>query len=132
MNIFVENKVIVYTLIKGVVTQCWKKEALQLITVYLVKYKHEYWFINCWKLNKFRHFLVIAKIKGELSKIWGSEILSKWSRVPIHIFVEMGPDPTQAYFWPTVNKGPTRPWPRYILTWPEAIFFYPKQKNWKI
>jgi len=34
----------------------------------------------------------------------------------------MGPDPTQAYFWPTVNKRPTRLWPGYFLTQPEWIF----------
>jgi len=37
--------------------------------------------------------------------------------------IEMGPDPTRAYFWPAVNKRPTRLWPRYFLTQPEAIFF---------
>jgi len=28
----------------------------------------------------------------------------------------MGPDPTWAYFWPAVNKGPTCLQPRYFLT----------------
>jgi len=51
--------------------------------------------------------------------------------------VEMGPDPTRpdptrACFWPAVNKRPTRLWPRYFPTRPEAIFFDPKVKNWKI
>jgi len=46
-------------------------------------------------------------------------------------FVEMGPDPTRAYFWPTVNKRPTRLWLEYFLTWPEDIFFDPKGKNLK-
>jgi len=35
----------------------------------------------------------------------------------------MGPDPTRAYFWPTVNKRPTRLWPGYFPTRPEAIFW---------
>jgi len=43
----------------------------------------------------------------------------------------MGPDPTQAYFWPAVNKRPTRLWPGYCPTWPEAIFFDPKGKKLK-
>jgi len=38
----------------------------------------------------------------------------------------MGPDPTQAYFWPAVNKRPTHPQPRYFPTRPEEIFFSPK------
>jgi len=42
--------------------------------------------------------------------------------------LEMGPDPTQAYFWPAVNKG---------LSWVffdpiQWDFFDPKGKNWKI
>jgi len=32
------------------------------------------------------------------------------------------PDPTQAYFWPAVNKRPTRLWPGYFLTQPKEIF----------
>jgi len=40
--------------------------------------------------------------------------------------VDMGPDPTRAYFWPTVNKRPTRLRPRYFLTQLEEIFFYSK------
>jgi len=38
------------------------------------------------------------------------------------------PDPTPAYFWPTVNKRPTCLWPRYFLTRHEEIFFDPKEK----
>jgi len=45
---------------------------------------------------------------------------------------EMGPDPTGAYFWPKVNKRPTRLWPGYFLTRPEEIFLTPREKNWKI
>jgi len=46
--------------------------------------------------------------------------------------LEMGPDPTQAYFWPAVNSRTACPWPGYFLTWPHEIFFNPKEKNWKI
>jgi len=45
--------------------------------------------------------------------------------------VEMDPDPTRAYFLPAVNKRPTRLWPGYFPTWPEAIFFDPKGKKLK-
>jgi len=41
----------------------------------------------------------------------------------------MGPDLTQAYLWPAVNKRPTRLQPGYIPTLPEEIFFDPKGKN---
>jgi len=41
------------------------------------------------------------------------------------------PDPTRAYFWPAVNKRPTRLWPGYFPTRPEAIFFDPKEKKLK-
>jgi len=40
----------------------------------------------------------------------------------------MGPDLTQAYFWPAVNKRPTCLRPRYFLTQPEEIIFDPKGK----
>jgi len=43
--------------------------------------------------------------------------------------LEMGPDPTRAYFWPAVNKRPTRLWPGYFLTRPEEIFFRPEGKK---
>jgi len=42
------------------------------------------------------------------------------------------PDPTQAWFWPAVNKRPTCLWPRYFLTQPEEIFFWPRGKQLKI
>jgi len=45
--------------------------------------------------------------------------------------LEMGPDPTRAYFWPAVNKRPTRLWPRYFSTRPKEIFFDPKGKKLK-
>jgi len=41
------------------------------------------------------------------------------------------PDSTRAYFWPAVNKRPTRLWPGYFPTRPEAIFFDPKGKKLK-
>jgi len=39
--------------------------------------------------------------------------------------------PTQAYFWPAVNKRPTHLRPGYFPTWPEEIFFDPKGKKLK-
>jgi len=42
--------------------------------------------------------------------------------------VEMGPDLTRAYFWPTVNKRPNRLWPRYFLTQPRRDFLTRKEK----
>jgi len=55
--------------------------------------------------------------------------------------IVMGPDPTWAYFWPTVNKRPTRLWTGCFLTWPEGEkiekfhvfkgkFYKPKLKPW--
>jgi len=41
------------------------------------------------------------------------------------------PDPTRAYFWPTVNKRPTRLQPGYFPTQPEEIFIDPKGKKLK-
>jgi len=43
----------------------------------------------------------------------------------------MGPDPTQAFFWPAVNKRLTSLQPGYFLTQPEEIFFDPRAKDWK-
>jgi len=56
------------------------------------------------------------------------ESLDGWSPF---LRLEMVPDPTRAYFWPAVNKRPTRLWPGYFLTRPEAIFFDPKGKKLK-
>jgi len=41
------------------------------------------------------------------------------------------PDPTQAYFWPAVNKRPTRLWLGYFSTQPKEIFFDPKGEKLK-
>jgi len=44
------------------------------------------------------------------------------------------PHPTRAYFWPAVNKRPTRLRPGYFpsqRTQPEAIFFWPDGKKLK-
>jgi len=50
--------------------------------------------------------------------------------ITISSILEMGPDLTRAYFWPTVNKRPTRLRPGYFPTRPEEeIFFDPKGKN---
>jgi len=43
-------------------------------------------------------------------------------------YLEMGLDPTRAYFWPAVNKRLTR----LFLTWPEEMFLTRRGKNWKI
>jgi len=42
--------------------------------------------------------------------------------------VEMGPDPTQAYFWPAVNKRPTRLRPGTFQPNPKR-FFWPDRKK---
>jgi len=47
-------------------------------------------------------------------------------------YVEMDPDPIWVYFWPTVNKRPTRLWSGYFLTRPKSIFWLEWKKNWKI
>jgi len=39
--------------------------------------------------------------------------------------------PTQAYFWPAVNKRLTRLCPRYFLTQPGEIFLTWRAKSWK-
>jgi len=43
----------------------------------------------------------------------------------------MGPDPTRAYFWPAVNKRPTRHGPGHFLARPDGIFLIRKEKNKK-
>jgi len=44
--------------------------------------------------------------------------------------LEMGHDPTQAYFRPAVNKGLTCLWPGYLLTLPDEIFWSEVKKLW--
>jgi len=41
----------------------------------------------------------------------------------------MGHDPTQAYFWPAVNKRPTHLQPGYFPTQPEEIFFLTQREK---
>jgi len=43
--------------------------------------------------------------------------------------VEMGPDPTRAYFWPAVKKEANTPLTRVIFDQAQEIFFDPKLKN---
>jgi len=38
------------------------------------------------------------------------------------------PEPTQAFFWPAVNKRPTLLWPGYFLTRPEQISLIWREK----
>jgi len=40
-----------------------------------------------------------------------------------HLLILIHPDLTRAYFWPTVNKGPTCLWSGYFLTHADEIFF---------
>jgi len=48
--------------------------------------------------------------------------ISKLQMASCHYYfvIEMGPNPTRAYFWPAVNKRLTCLWPGYFLTWPEG------------
>jgi len=39
-------------------------------------------------------------------------------------------DPSQAYFWPEVNRRPTCLWPGYFLTWPKDIFLIRRGHSW--
>jgi len=55
----------------------------------------------------------------------------KASLVKLMSVIEMGPDPTQAYFWPAVNKRLTQLRPGYFLTRPEAIFLTRREKKMK-
>jgi len=63
--------------------------------------------------------------------IWTLQSLQKATKRTHYFDSEMGPDPTRAYFWPTANKRPACLWPKYFLTRPEEIFFYPKGKKLK-
>jgi len=55
-----------------------------------------------------------------------------WTFMFWYTWLEMGPDPSRAYFWPAVKERPTHLWPgtfrpdlkRFFLTW--------RRKNWKI
>jgi len=44
----------------------------------------------------------------------------------------MGGDPTGAYFWPEVNKGPSQLWLLHFLTCAKDIFFNHQDKIEKI
>jgi len=57
---------------------------------------------------------------NSINAIWG---LAEFASI-----IEMGPDPTHAYFWPAVNKRLTCLWPGYFSTWPKEIFFDLKEK----
>jgi len=49
----------------------------------------------------------------------------------IYVYTRDGPWPDPSLIWLAVNKRPTRLWPGYFLTRPEAIFFDPKGKKLK-
>jgi len=51
--------------------------------------------------------------------------------IPSLCYLEMGPDPTQVYFWPAVNKRPTYLRPGYFLTQPKEIFWTQREKDRK-
>jgi len=72
------------------------------------------------------------KLPSPLSDLLQDIILTIPNEKVLVLWVVMGPDPTQAYFWPAENKRLTRLWPGYFLTRPEEIFFVPEGKNWKI
>jgi len=82
-----------------------------------------------------------------VKKFWPGPITTKFS-VWVYLFmrindwnknqikpcpfkVEMGPDPTWAYFWPAVIKRLTQLRPGYFSTRPEETFFDPKGKKLK-
>jgi len=44
------------------------------------------------------------------------------------LWLEMGPDPTRAYFWPAVNKRLACLWPGYFFTQPQDVFLIRREK----
>lgn len=44
--------------------------------------------------------------------------------------LKMGCDLTRAFSWLAVNKGLTRLWSRYFMTWSKEIFYHWQDKNW--
>jgi len=75
--------------------------------------------------------------KGKLSvavpkQVWLNTMWSPFLNTIGCVITEMGPDPARTYFWPAVNKRPTRLWPEYFLTRPDDIFFLPKGLNIEI
>jgi len=63
----------------------------------------------------------------EAGNVWDINCIILW----IGYLLEMGPDPTRAYFWPTVNKGMTPAFDRGIRGPNLMIFFRPKGKKLK-
>jgi len=63
------------------------------------------WWINCQRI--WIHFCWNARCRP---------IIKHKSISYIYWLVEIGPDPTRAYFWPAVNKRPTCLWLGYFLT----------------
>jgi len=73
-------------------------------------------------LNSFNLTFVWQQDTGTpyLSSLWLGAIKGY---EPYQSKVEMGSDPTRAYFWPSVNKKSICLWLSYFLTRPEEIFF---------
>jgi len=76
-------------------------------------------------------FLALMKKRHELSRnfVRITFFLSSWTNqykftLRNQFYLEMGPDPIWAYFWPAVNKRLARLSSRYFLFRPEAIFFF--------
>jgi len=75
------------------------------------------------------HSYTFPSVKLSATLTFWSSVLPN-SQITLNVFkLEMGPDPTRAYFWPAVNKRPTQ-----VLsdpTQPKVIFFDPKGKKLK-
>jgi len=75
-------------------------------------------------INYYYHFRLIPRWKSQY-KGWDKDIT-----YGISYTLEMGPDPTRAYFWPAANKRLTRLWHGYFLTRPDPKrFFWSKGKK---
>jgi len=68
-----------------------------------------------WKQQVFFHFWYFDRMFSRKFNMTG-------------LILEMGPDPTRAYFWLAVNKRLTQLQPGYFPTWPKAIFLTRREK----
>jgi len=88
-------------------------------------------FINHFKSQIMGIFIYILESDAKDSSFQFETYLQIWKIPLFSYFPGDGPWPdlTQAYFWSSVNKRPTRLWPGYFVIWLEEIFFWPEVKK---
>jgi len=90
------------------------KALIQLLRVFINGKKTRFSFSFWVSIGPLNVLLTFEKC-GHLEVNWTEDIIG------LSYWIEIGPNPTRAYFWLAVNKRLICLWPRYFLTQPNEI-----------